>query len=52
VSHCVDVYAHTSSGEESLSGAFTTANDLVRVCRCDRTTDTCTPCTGGACDEP
>jgi len=47
---CVDVYAYVGSGKADFSGSFTQSSDQVRVCRCDRATDTCTTCVGGACD--
>jgi hypothetical protein len=49
--HCVDVYADVSSGIASMNGWTTQSRDQVRVCRCDRTTDTCIPCVNGACDK-
>jgi hypothetical protein len=48
---CVDVYAYTGSGTLDGGGAVLQVADQVRVCRCDRTTDTCVSCIGGACDE-
>jgi hypothetical protein len=47
---CVDVYAYIGSGEADGNGAVVLAADQVRICRCDRTTDTCISCAGGACD--
>ena len=47
---CIDVYAYVGSGEEDSSGSFTQSSDEVRICRCDRATDTCTQCVNGACD--
>ena len=49
---CIDVYSYVGSGEESGGSSFTQSSDQVRVCRCDRATDTCTTCVGGACDGP
>jgi hypothetical protein len=48
---CVDVYAYTGSGTLNGSGGVFQVADEVRVCRCDRTTDTCVSCVGGACDD-
>ena len=50
-SHCVDVYAYVGSGVANISGWMMQSGDQVRVCRCDRTTDTCTSCVNGACDK-
>lgn len=47
---CVDVYAYIGTGDSTSSGATVLARDQIRICRCDRTTDTCITCTGGACD--
>ena len=47
---CIDVYAYVGSGEADDGGSFTQSSDQVRICRCDRATDTCTTCVDGACD--
>ena len=49
-SGCVDVYAAVGSGIEDMFGSMTLSNDEVRVCRCNRVTDTCISCIDGACD--
>jgi hypothetical protein len=49
--HCVDVYAYLGSGQRSFNGWSLETSDLVRLCRCDRTTDTCVTCMDGACGE-
>jgi hypothetical protein len=48
---CVDVYVDVSSGVAKANGWMMQSADQVRVCRCDRTTDTCTSCVNGACDK-
>lgn len=47
--HCIDVYAYVGSGNTNF-GWMLEASDQVRVCRCDRTTDTCVSCANHACD--
>jgi hypothetical protein len=46
---CIDVYAYVGSGNTNF-GWMLEASDQVRVCRCDRTTDTCISCANHACD--
>ncbi len=47
--HCVDVYAYVGSGVANGLSWSLQSSDLVRLCRCDRTTDTCVSCANGAC---
>ncbi len=47
---CVDVYAYVGSGTLTALGSALQVPDQVRICRCDRTTDTCITCAAGACD--
>lgn len=47
--HCIDVYTYVGSGNTNF-GWMLEASDQVRVCRCDRTTDTCVSCANHACD--
>jgi hypothetical protein len=49
--YCIDIYAHAASGTSSGGGSFAQVHDEVRVCRCDRTTDTCVSCAGGGCED-
>lgn len=49
---CIDVYAYVHSGVETASGQMTLSGDQVRICRCNRVTDVCVSCAGGACDTP
>jgi hypothetical protein len=47
---CIDVYAYIGSGVRNFGNWMLQTSDQVRVCQCDRTTDTCITCTNGACD--
>jgi hypothetical protein len=48
---CIDVYAYVGSGATTGASTVVQVSDQVRICRCDRTTDTCIACVDGACGD-